>query len=122
MSTRGAIYSILAVACIGTVVALAASAGGIRGLVSGFTIWAVLPYMALVIAAILARTRGSMIAVLVVSLLEAASAVYGYGSLFVGHQSSTAALIFLSLPFCQLLAAIIVLTFAVERRRYANDI
>ena len=117
MSARAINYTVLVVGAVATLAALAMSSDvALRGLLSGFTIWAVAPYVAFGVATAIARTRGSIIAVLIVSFLAVASALWGYGRLFVGHQSSTAALIFVSLPFCQLLGAVIVVTFAAERR------
>src|SRR4051812_18618132 len=112
MSTRNVSYSILALGGVATLLALTLSGEGFRGLASGFAIWVILPYIALATAACIARTRGSIIAVLAVSLLAVVVAVYSYAGLFVGHQTSTAALIFVFLPLYQLLAALIVLTFA----------
>ena len=123
MSSRAISYAVLVLGAIATLAALAMSSGNaLRGLLSGFTIWTLSPYAVLGAAVAIARTRGSIITALIISLLALASAVCGYGSLFVGHQSSTAALIFVSLPFCQLLAAAIAITFAAERRKHANNI
>ena len=120
MYLRVTTYGIAAVGAVATVAAMAYAGGSLRSLLDGFTIWALLPYAALAAAAAIARTRGSILAVFLVCLAAVVFGLFIYGDVLFIHISSTGALVFIFIPLYQLLAAAIVVTFAVERRRHAS--
>jgi hypothetical protein len=67
-----------------------------------------------------AYARGSIIACCVVSLAAAVFGIFIYVDALFIHIGSTSALVFLFIPLYQLLAAAIVITFAIERRAHAS--
>ena len=121
MSLRRVSYSFLVLGGLGTLALMAYAAQNFRSLVSGFTLWALIPYIAFALAIHIARTRVSLIAACVASLVATFLGVFIYvDGLFV-HISSTGALAFVFIPLYQTLAAVIVLVFALERRRHATQ-
>ena len=120
MSARTAIYSFLVLGILSTLGFLVFAAQGFRGLLSGFTLWGIVPYFVFGAAICIARTRGSVITVSVVSLAAVFFAAFLYIDAFFIHTSSTSALAFIFIPLYQLLAAVVVLVFALERRRHAS--
>jgi hypothetical protein len=120
MYLRVASYCIAAVGAFVTLMAMAHGGGSLRSLLSGFTLWALIPYAGLVAASAIARTRGSLIAALAVCLVAVLFGSFIYLDALFVHISSTGALVFIFIPLYQLLAAVVVLVFAAERRRHAT--
>ncbi len=120
MYLRIASYSIATLGAAVTIAAMIHGGGGLRSVLNGFMIWALLPYGALAAAAAISRTRGSLIAAFVVCLLAVLFGSFIYLDALFIHTSSTSALVFIFIPLYQLLAAVVVLVFAAERRRHAT--
>ena len=99
--------AVLAIGSFITVAALCHGGGSLSSLFSGFTIWALIPYGVLLASCSLARTRGRAIATLIVSGIATAFGVFAYGDATFVNTSSTRALVFLVIPFYQLVAAAI---------------
>jgi hypothetical protein len=119
MYFRIASYSIAAVGSVITLVALTHAGGSLRTLLSGFTIWALLPYASLAAAAGIARTRGSLLAAFITCLAVVLFGLLMYLDAVFIHVSSTGGLVFIFIPLYQLFAAAAVLIFVAVRRRYA---
>lgn len=93
-----------------TTVAALVRAGGFSGLLSGFTLFALLPYVLFCGACFLAgSSRGRAIAILLVSAAATVFALLVYGDLIFIHPGSMSGLAFLFVPFYQVPAAIILL-------------
>ena len=112
-------YSIASVGAAATLAAMVYAGGSLRSLLDGFTIWALVPYAAFAAAAAIARTRGSLLAAFLSCLAAVGFGLFIYWDALFVHISSTSALVFIFIPLYQLLAAAIVITFAIERRKYA---
>ena len=119
MSLRRVSYSFLVLGGLGTLALMVYAAQGFRSLLSGFTVWALIPYAAFAIATRIACTRGSIIAASVASFVGVLFGMFIYVDALFVHISSTNALVFVFIPLYQLLAALVVLVFALERRRHA---
>ena len=99
--------AVLAIGSLITVAALYHGGDSLSSLFSGFTVWALIPYGVLLASSSLARTRGKAFATLIVSGIAAAFGVFAYGHATFVNTSSTRALVFLVIPFYQLVAAAI---------------
>ena len=121
MSLRRVSYSVLVLGGLGTFALMIYAAEGFRSLVSGFTVWALVPYAVFAIATRIARTRASIIAASVASFIAVFFGVFIYVDALFIHISSTSALVFVFIPLYQLLAGLVVLVFALERRRHATQ-
>lgn len=111
--TRLATVTILGLGAVMTIGALVRAAGFSK-LLSGFTLFALLPYVLFGSASFLARTsRGRAIAILLVSTAATIFALLVYGDLIFIHPSSMSGLVFLFVPFYQIPAAIILLVLLV---------
>ena len=113
-------YCIAAVGTVVTLVAMAHGGGGLRSLLSGFTIWALVPYAGFAAASAIARTRASLIAAFAVGLTAVLFGSFMYLNALFVHISSTSALVFVFIPLYQLLAAVVVVIFAAECRKHAT--
>ncbi len=82
------------------------ASGGVSGLLSGFTIWSVLPYLILVFISYRAQSVRTLLAVTILSVVCILSTYLYFDSLFV-HPDAQGALIFLFLPLYQLFATIV---------------
>lgn len=114
MRTEGITLATRCVLTIGAAVTLAAlgyAAGSASALVSGFTVWALLPYAVLLCADRLPKTHGVARGILTVSLLSVAVANVVYLRALFVDVSSTSPLVFVLIPLYQLIAAAI--TFGV---------
>jgi hypothetical protein len=111
-------YSFLVAGSLGTLALMIYAAQGFGSLLSGFTVWALIPYAVFAIAIWMARTRGSVIASSVASLIAVLLGAFIYIDALFVHISSTSPLAFVFIPLYQLLAAVVVLVFALERRRH----
>ena len=114
-------YSVLLLGGLCTFAFMVYSADGFSLSTTGFTVWALAPYAVFALATYVARTRGSIMAASLGSVLAVSVGIFVYIDVFFVHVSSTSALAFLSIPFCQLLGAIVALVFAFERRRHATQ-
>lgn len=112
--SKKATQAILGIGAVVTLALLARAGGGISSLAGGTTIWALLPYAVLLLAAALTPTRGWALAVLVVSSLAAGFAVLVYAPPLHG---STSGLVFIFVPLYQLIVAVIVLAVVLFSRR-----
>jgi hypothetical protein len=121
MSLRRVSYSFLVLGGLGTLGLLIYAAQGFRSLISGFTVWALIPYAAFAIATRVARTRGSVVAACIASFVAAFFGLFIYVDALFFHISSTSSLVLVFIPLYQLLAALVVLVFALERRRHATQ-
>ena len=121
MTVRSVSYSVLVLASLSTLGFMVYAAQSFRSLLSGFTLWALTPYLTFASAICIARTRGSIIAASIVSLVAVFFATCAYIEALFVHISSTSALVFLFIPFYQLLAAFVVLVFALERRYHRSQ-
>ena len=92
-----------------TIAALAHAGGGASSLLSGFTIWPLLPYAVLLASSAFASTSGRALAAFIVSLLAAGFALLVYGDALFGHTSSMSGLVFVFIPLYQLIVAVILL-------------
>ena len=93
-----------------TTVAAFIRAAGFSGLLSGFTLFALLPYVLFCGACFLAGSgRGRAITTLLVSAAATVFALLVYGDLIFIHPGSMSGLAFLFVPFYQVPAAIILL-------------
>ncbi len=119
MYWRSASFSIQALGSAATLAAMAYAGAGFHLLLNGFTAWTLAPYVTLLTAATIACTRGSLIAVFGASLAAALFGSFIYYDALCIHTSSTSALVFIFIPLYQLLAAVIVLVFCIERRAQA---
>ena len=109
MRTNVATLSTLGLGALTTVAALV-RAGGFSGLLSGFTLFALLPYVLFCGAYFLAGiSRGRAVATLLVSTAATVFALLVYGDLIFIHPGSMRGLAFLFVPFYQVPAAIILL-------------
>ena len=117
-----AIPTILTIGALVTVASLLHCGGSVASLLSGFTLWALIPYAVLFASCSLARTRGRTLTTLVVSVLATAFAAFAYGDAMFSHSSSTSALIFIFVPLYQLIAAAILfaILFATRTRNERN--
>ena len=121
MSARVVSYSAVLLGGLSTFAFMVYAADEFSLLLAAFTIWVLSPYAIFAIATRMARTRGSIMAVSVASLIAVGVAAFLYIDTLFFHVSSTGALAFLSIPFCQLLAAVVVLAFVLDRRRHATQ-
>ena len=110
-------YTIAAGGGLGTLAAMVYAGGSPGALLSGFTLWALLPYAALAGAAAIAPTRGTLLATLIVSVVAVIFGGLVYIDALFIHVSSTSALVFVFIPLCQLFAATVVGLFAAYQRR-----
>ncbi len=117
---RIASYCILSLGVVATLAAMVYAGGSIASLLSGFTVWAVAPYVAFLIAVVIAPTRGAAIAALVFCLAAALFASFIYFDALFVHISSTGALVFVFIPLYQLLTAAIIIVLCIERRVHAT--
>jgi len=105
-----------------TTVAALVRAGGFSGLLNGFALFALLPYVVFSGACFLTgSSRGRAIATLLVSAAATVFALLVYGDLIFIHPGSMSGLAFLFVPFYQVPAAIIllVLLFLIRPRKVA---
>ncbi len=121
MSPRSVSYSAVFLGGLSTFAFMVYAADEFNLLVVAFTICVLSPYATFAIATHIAHTRGSIMAVLVASLISTCVAAFLYIDTLFFHVSSTGALVFVSIPFCQLLGAFVVLAFALARRRHATQ-
>ena len=120
MHLRVATYFVAVIGIAITFAAMAHAGGSVRSLADGFTVWAVIPYVMFAAAAVVARTRGAIVAVFIVCLFAVLFASYIYFDALFVHISSTGALVFVFIPLYQLMAAVVVGVFAIERRMHAS--
>jgi hypothetical protein len=107
--TKLATLATLSLGALTTVAALA-RAGGFSVLLSGFTLFALLPYVLFCGACFLAvSSRGRAITTLLVSAAATVFALLVYGDLIFIHPGSMSGLAFLFVPFYQVPAAVILL-------------
>ena len=99
----------LAVGVLVTIAAMVLAGGSAAALLSGFTIWALLPYALLLASSRLAGTRGRVLTVCIVSVVASAFAVAAYADALFIDSSSTGALVFLFVPLYQAIAVAILL-------------
>ena len=115
--TKLATLAILALGALTTVAALV-RAGGSSALLSGFTLFALLPYVLFCGACFLSGSnRGKGITTLLVSAAATVFALFVYGDLIFIHPGSMIGLAFLFVPFYQVPAAIILLVVLLLIRR-----
>ena len=99
----------LGVGAFATIAAMVLAGDGAAALLSGLTIWALLPYALLLTCSRFAGTRGRALTVCIVAVLATAFAVVAYADALFIESSSTSALVFAFVPLYQLVAASIVL-------------
>ena len=99
-----------------TIGALVYAAGSATAVISGFTVWALLPYVLLLCANRMAQTSGMARGILIVTLLSVVVANVAYIRAFFVDGSSTSPLVFVVIPLYQLIAAALTLgvTFALR--------
>lgn len=107
---------ILAIGATVTIAALAYAAGSPAAIISGFTIWALLPYVLLFYASRMAQTSGVARGILIVTLLSVAAANLIYVRALFVEVSSTSPLVFVLIPLYQLIVAAITLGVAYALR------
>ncbi len=118
-------YLAIGLGFVGTLAAMAvASESMFRFLLSGFTIFALLPYLLLLGCAPLVGTRGRALVFCLVAMVASALALYAYADALFIHISSTSALVFVFLPLLQIclsapLLAYLYLTRASARKPVA---
>ena len=102
-----------AIITIGALVAVAASWRGRPGaesLFSVLTVWTLTPYAVFFASWSLSRTRGRVLATLIVSAVATAFAAFVYGDAIFLHPTSALFFLFIFIPLYQLIAAAILLT------------
>ena len=107
----------LGVGVLGTSAAMVMAGGSVAALLSGLTIWALLPYALLLASSRFAGTRGRALTACIVSVVASAFAVVAYADALFIDSSSTNALVFVFVPLYQLIAAAILLATLFFSRR-----
>lgn len=83
-----------------------------------FSVWVASPYFLLLIPVVLAHSKKGQVALLVVSLLMVAGALFIYYDTMFVHLDAQGGLVFLFLPLWQLLAVLgVIVTVVVARAR-----
>lgn len=100
-----AVYGVSAVGALFTL-GLLWHAGGMKGLLSGFALWALLPYAGFCLAARVIKSAWFITALLVLTILSVAAGAYFYIDAMFIHIDAQGALIFLFMPLYQVLAQI----------------
>ena len=114
-------YSVLVIGVLGTLAVMVHAGGSAQSLVSGFTLWAVLPYVVFAAACALSRVREIILTTLIASVVGTLFAALIYIDAFFIHISSTSALVFIFIPLYQLIAAgIVLLVSFIARRSHAT--
>lgn len=117
---KTSIYGLLAIGAGGALAGMYHAAGGVSGWLNLFTLWVLLPYLVLLLAARWAVRKPIVVTVLVVAILVAGFGSYAYYEALVVQTSSTSALVFVTVPLWQLIAAgVAFLTAFATRRRGA---
>lgn len=99
----------LGVGVLATIAAMVLAGGSAAALLSGLTIWALLPYALFLASSRFADTRGRSLTVCIVSAVASVFAVVSYADALFIDSSSTSALVFVFVPLYQLIAAAILL-------------
>jgi hypothetical protein len=84
----------------------------LRFLWSRFTIWALLPYGVLFLVGYFARSRRVLVTAATVAVLCGLGSLYYLYNMFLARPDAQGALIFLSLPFCQLVLVLLAVGIA----------
>lgn len=95
---------------LATIGAIGHAAGSASSLLSGFTVWALLPYLVLLASSRVAVSRGRALTVAIIAPLVSAFALFFWADALFVHTTSTSPLVFLFVPLYQLIASLILLT------------
>jgi hypothetical protein len=107
---------VLALGSLVTLGALFQGGGSLSSLISGFTVWALIPYGLFFASRTFARTRGRALATLIVSGVSSAFGAFVYVDAMYVHTSSTSALVFIFIPLYQLVAAAMLIAVLIFSR------
>ncbi len=118
-----ATLAVLVAGAIATAAGLVYAGEGASSLLSGFTIWALLPYAVLLWARSLASSRGRAIVALMVTILVVGFAVVLDADALFFHRRSTGGLVIVIVPLYQLAAASLLLVglFFAQKPRPAGS-
>jgi len=106
---RQIIYALTLIGAVSTLGFIAYAGRSFHSLLSGFTPWALSPYAVFALAGVAVRLQWVAVVVLVFSLVATVYAAAAYADAFFIHVHSTSAIIFIFLPFYQLILAAVVL-------------
>jgi hypothetical protein len=113
---RQIIYALTSIGAVSTLAFIAYAGRSFHSLVSGFTPWALTPYAVFALAGVAVRLRWVAVVVLASSLVATIYAAAAYADAFFIHVHSTSAIIFIFLPFYQLILAATVLLLSLVSR------
>jgi hypothetical protein len=113
---RQTIYALTLIGAVSTLGFIAYAGRSFHSLVSGFSAWALSPYAVFALAGAAVRLQWVAVVVLVSSLIATILAVAAYTDAFFIHVHSTSAIIFIFLPFYQVILAAVVLLLSLISR------
>lgn len=102
-----ATQTVIALGLLITLGSLIYASQGLKGLFSVMGLWVLLPYVLMFTAVKFARTQGTMLVTLLLSILSGTAAGFTYYNALMASKSSTGALAFLSVPLLQTFAAVL---------------
>lgn len=95
-----------------TVGAMICASDGLRFLQSWLAVWVLLPFCVLFLVGCFARSRGVLSTVTAVAIICGLGSLYYFYTLFLARPDAQGALIFLSLPFFQLMLVLLAVGIA----------
>ena len=113
---RKIVYALTLIGAVSTLSFIAYAGRSFHSLLSGFTPWALSPYAVLALAGVTVRLQWIALVVLVSSLVATVYAAAAYANAFLIHVHSTGAIIFIFVPFYQLILAAVVLLLSLISR------
>jgi hypothetical protein len=113
---RQIIYALTLIGAVSALGFIAYAGRSFHSLLSGFSAWALSPYAVFALAGVAVRLQWVAAVVLVSSLVATVYAAAAYADAFFIHLHSTNGIIFIFLPFYQLILAAVVLLLSLISR------